>query len=58
MIELDVQESGAAGMPTFDIPGMPGAQMGMLNLGEMFGKAFGPQDQAQEAHRGAELRAC
>ena len=34
-------ESGAAGMPTFDIPGMPGAQMGMLNLGEMFGKAFG-----------------
>ena len=41
VIELDVQESGAAGMPTFDIPGMPGAQMGMLNLGEMFGKAFG-----------------
>ncbi len=42
-IELDVQESGAAGMPTFDIPGMPGAQMGMLNIGEMFGKAFGPR---------------
>jgi ATP-dependent HslUV protease ATP-binding subunit HslU len=41
VIELDVQESGPAGMPTFDIPGMPGAQMGMLNLGEMFGKAFG-----------------
>jgi len=41
VVELDVQESGAAGMPTFDIPGMPGAQMGMLNLGEMFGKAFG-----------------
>ena len=58
VIELDVQESGAAGMPTFDIPGMPGAQMGMLNLGEMFGKAFGPQDQAQEAHRRPELRAC
>ena len=41
VIELDVQESGAAGLPTFDIPGMPGAQMGMLNLSEMFGKAFG-----------------
>jgi ATP-dependent HslUV protease ATP-binding subunit HslU len=40
-IEVDVQESAAAGLPTFDIPGMPGAQMGMLNLGEMFGKAFG-----------------
>jgi ATP-dependent HslUV protease ATP-binding subunit HslU len=40
-IEVDVQESAVAGLPTFDIPGMPGAQMGMLNLGEMFGKAFG-----------------
>jgi ATP-dependent HslUV protease ATP-binding subunit HslU len=41
VIELDLQESAAAGLPTFDIPGMPGAQMGMLNLGEMLGKAFG-----------------
>src|SRR5215207_4599372 len=30
-IEIDVQEGGT-GMPTFDIPGMPGAQMGMVNL--------------------------
>lgn len=30
-------------MPTFDIPGMPGAQMGMLNIGDMMGKAFGQQ---------------
>ena len=40
-IELELQDSGPAGLPTFDIPGMPGAQMGMLNLSEMFGKAFG-----------------
>src|SRR6476660_8800872 len=40
-IEVSVQESGAANLPTFEIPGMPGAQMGMLNLGDMFGKAFG-----------------
>ncbi len=40
-IEIQVADSGMAGMPTFDIPGMPGAQMGMLNLGDMFGKAFG-----------------
>ena len=40
-IEIQVADSGTAGMPTFDIPGMPGAQMGMLNLGDMFGKAFG-----------------
>jgi len=40
-IEINVQESSAASMPTIDIPGMPGAQMGMLNLNDMFGKAFG-----------------
>jgi ATP-dependent HslUV protease ATP-binding subunit HslU len=42
-VELDVQDTGSLGMPTIDIPGMPGAQMGMLNLGEVLGKAFGPR---------------
>jgi ATP-dependent HslUV protease ATP-binding subunit HslU len=40
-IEISVQESAAPQMPTFEIPGMPGAQMGMLNIGDIFGKAFG-----------------
>jgi len=40
-IEVEVLESGTSSMPTFDIPGMPGAQMGMLNIGDMMGKAFG-----------------
>lgn len=40
-IEIDVQDTGAGGMPTFDIPGMPGAQMGMLNLNDMLGKMVG-----------------
>ncbi|MBX6369973.1 MAG: ATP-dependent protease ATPase subunit HslU, partial [Rhodospirillales bacterium] len=40
-IEIPVQESLASSLPTFEIPGMPGAQMGMLNLGDIFGKAFG-----------------
>jgi ATP-dependent HslUV protease ATP-binding subunit HslU len=40
-IELEVVDRGGGGLPTFDIPGMPGAQMGMLNLGDIFGKAFG-----------------
>src|ERR1051325_9619697 len=40
-IEITVEESAAASLPTFEIPGMPGAQMGMLNLGDLFGKAFG-----------------
>ena len=40
-IELEVADRAGASLPTFDIPGMPGAQMGMLNLGDIFGKAFG-----------------
>jgi ATP-dependent HslUV protease ATP-binding subunit HslU len=40
-IEVEVREQGSAALPTFEIPGMPGAQMGMLNLGDLFGKAFG-----------------
>ena len=41
-VELQVSDAGG-GLPTFDIPGMPGAQMGMLNLNDMLGKAFGQQ---------------
>ncbi|NQV56875.1 MAG: ATP-dependent protease ATPase subunit HslU [Rhodospirillales bacterium] len=40
-IEIEVAEQVSMGMPTFDIPDMPGAQMGMINLNEMMGKAFG-----------------
>jgi ATP-dependent HslUV protease ATP-binding subunit HslU len=40
-VEVAVQENVGANLPTFEIPGMPGAQMGMVNLGEMLGKAFG-----------------
>jgi len=40
-IEIQVQDTGSPQLPTFDIPGMPGAQMGMLNLNDIFGKAFG-----------------
>ncbi|HPA37799.1 MAG TPA: ATP-dependent protease ATPase subunit HslU [Phenylobacterium sp.] len=40
-VELTLADTGNGGMPMFDIPGQPGAQMGMLNLSEMMGKAFG-----------------
>ncbi|WP_343116353.1 ATP-dependent protease ATPase subunit HslU [Ostreiculturibacter nitratireducens] len=40
MIELEVAEAGPT-MPTLDLPGQPGANIGMLNLGDIFGKAFG-----------------
>lgn len=39
-VELSLADTGG-GLPMFDIPGQPGAQMGMLNIGEMMGKAFG-----------------
>jgi ATP-dependent HslUV protease ATP-binding subunit HslU len=39
-IELEVADT-ANPMPMFEIPGQPGGQMGMMNLGDLFGKAFG-----------------
>jgi ATP-dependent HslUV protease ATP-binding subunit HslU len=39
-IDLEMRDSGG-GLPTFEVPGMPGAQVGMLNLNDMLGKAFG-----------------
>ncbi len=39
-IEIEVQSSGS-GMPLFEIPGMPGAQMGAISIGDIFGKAMG-----------------
>ncbi len=40
VIELEVADTSNP-MPMIDIPGQPGANMGMLNLGDIFGKAFG-----------------
>lgn len=40
MIELDVADNTNP-MSMMDIPGQPGSQMGMMNLGDIFGKAFG-----------------
>jgi ATP-dependent HslUV protease ATP-binding subunit HslU len=40
-IEIQVKDSGAGMLPTFEIPGMPGASMGMLNLNDILGQAFG-----------------
>jgi len=51
-IEIEVLERSGASMPTMDIPGMPGAQMGMLNLSDMFGKAFGQQTKKRKMRIG------
>src|ERR1700689_377792 len=34
-IEIEMQDTGGMNLPTFDIPGMPGSQMGMVNLGDI-----------------------
>jgi ATP-dependent HslUV protease ATP-binding subunit HslU len=39
-IEIEVQTTGG-GMPLFEIPGMPGAQMGAISIGDIFGKLGG-----------------
>jgi ATP-dependent HslUV protease ATP-binding subunit HslU len=39
-IEIEVADS-SSGMPQFELPGMQGANVGVLNLGDLFGKAMG-----------------
>ena len=39
-IEIELQASGG-GLPMFEIPGMPGAQMGAISIGDIFGKLGG-----------------
>ena len=56
--EIEVELSASGGnpqMPMIDIPGMPGAQMGAINIGDIFGKAFGGKPKSRrvsvkEAH--------
>ena len=46
-IELKLKETGGGSLPTFEIPGMPGASMGMINLNEVLGSAFGGRTKAR-----------
>ena len=41
-------DTSGGGLPNFEVPGMPGAQMGMLNLNDMLGKAFGGQTKTRK----------
>lgn len=45
-IDIEVLDQGSNKMPTLDIPGMPGSQMGMVNLGDLLGK--GPQSKKKK----------
>ena len=39
--EIEIAVSESSNMPSFEIPGMPGANVGMINIGEMLGKGMG-----------------
>jgi ATP-dependent HslUV protease ATP-binding subunit HslU len=48
-IEIELQGSGG-GMPMFEIPGMPGAQVGAISIGDMLGKALGGQKRTRRVN--------
>src|SRR3979490_2519470 len=39
--EIEIETQSSSGMPLFEIPGMPGAQMGAISIGDIFGKMGG-----------------
>jgi ATP-dependent HslUV protease ATP-binding subunit HslU len=39
--EIEVETQSSGGMPMFEIPGMPGAQLGAISIGDIFGKMGG-----------------
>ncbi len=39
-VEIGVASNTSFNLPTMDIPGMPGSQMGMINIGDVLGKSF------------------
>ncbi len=56
-ISLEVTDTKGFNMPQMDVPGMPGAQMGMIDIGEIMGKAMGGKPKklrkmtVEESHR-------
>ncbi len=45
--EIEIQIADNSSMPMFEIPGQPGASMGMVNVGDMLGKAFGQRQKSR-----------
>jgi ATP-dependent HslUV protease ATP-binding subunit HslU len=39
--EIEIETQATGGLPTFEIPGMPGAQIGAISIGDIFGKLGG-----------------
>jgi len=45
--EIEIEVTQSAQMPSFDMPGMPGGSIGVMNLSDMLGKAFGGAKKAR-----------
>ncbi|MEJ8475105.1 ATP-dependent protease ATPase subunit HslU [Roseibium algae] len=41
--EIEIEVRAQAQMPSFDLPGMPGGSVGVMNMSDLLGKAFGGQ---------------
>jgi ATP-dependent HslUV protease ATP-binding subunit HslU len=39
--EIEIEVTSSGGQPSFEVPGMPGASIGVVNISDMLGKAFG-----------------
>jgi ATP-dependent HslUV protease ATP-binding subunit HslU len=48
-IEIEITQAGS-GMPMFEIPGMPGAQMGAISIGDIFGKMGGSRTKTRRVN--------
>ncbi|MEP3046998.1 MAG: ATP-dependent protease ATPase subunit HslU [Roseibium sp.] len=46
--EIEVEVKAQAQMPSFDLPGMPGASVGVMNVSDILGKAFGGQTKSKK----------
>ena len=47
-IEIELQPKGGMPLKSMEIPGMPGGMMGMINIGEIFGKGLGSKKEKRK----------
>ena len=47
-IEIELFSNSSSPLKSMEIPGMPGGMMGMINLGEIFGKGFGQKKEKRK----------
>ncbi len=47
-IEIEISSKSSSPFKSMEIPGMPGGSMGMINLGEIFGKGFGQKKEKRK----------